>query len=51
MVSDLIADTCMMLVLYFQDFELSFQGSNHTDDPSPFEAYISPPIVLFELTI
>ena len=38
-VSGLIANTCMMLVvLYFQDFELPFQGPHHMDNPSPFEA-------------
>ena len=36
----------MVLVLYFQDFELSFQGSHHMDNHSPFEAYKRPPIVL-----
>ena len=41
----------MMLVLYFQDFELSFHESFHLDAPSPFEAYIRPPIVSLELTI
>ena len=32
----LITDTYMMLVLYFQDHEFSFQASFHLDAPSPF---------------
>ena len=44
LLSVLSLDTCMLPDLYFQGFELSFQGFYLWVDPSPFEASIRPPL-------